>query len=435
MQDLVDIELEKLVLATLFVLPKEELADISLELEAPDFGSSLTRSIFVVAEEMANQHGLLEPGIMAAVLRTKNPQADDEENLLWEVVELSKHATVTGKQSCFNYLKRYSLLRKINDATYKLQTLDTKDDCDILIQKADNYLTSAISADAPSLVKKVGAEDFDSRIRELIEHPVETYGIHTGLSFFDLSLDGICKSLLYLVGGRPGAGKSALAQNLYHNISVQQQIPMLVIDTETSLAFTENRILSIASGIDFAHIIHGKVSYEQLEPHIESIRNSPLYYYYMPNLNISKLKAICKKYQKAHGIEAVFVDFLGSAEVAGSAEGSAEIGKKIKDMHDIATTLDLGFVVFQQLNRKQLDDVSGKSTKGIDLGHFAISDSSTWYADAAIGLRFPTTVERAKYNCNRLIDIPKSRFGKAGISWPLNFEEDGSMRFTSVEKF
>lgn len=424
-----DQELEEIVLALLFRMPTEQQSNIPFELDHEDFSQPHNKSLFLLMEDIISRGGVIDAGVIDALSRAQiNFMPDGYVNHL---TLLGETLSLNNKDYFIDLLKRYSLLRKLDLAVNKIKTLDTSDSYVTLVEKSDSAIAEAISSENTNIVEKLGTKGFSERIRNIVENPIDVYGINTGVTFFDVGLDGIVPGLLTLIGGRPGTGKSALAQNMYYNIACLGQTPILCIDTETNKSFVENRLLAISSGYSFNEIIHGKAPFEELEKHIELIENSPIYYYYMPNLSAAKLRTICRKYQKAHGIQCIFIDFLGSSE---SENSSIELGKKIKDLHDISTSLEIGMVVFQQLNREQLDKQTGKSVKEVDLGHFVLSDQTTWYCDAAVGIRFPTQPEKAKFQCNRMADIPKHRFGKAGVSWPLNFT-GGSMRFENVEVF
>jgi len=422
-------DLEVIVLATIMALPKEVQVGVFFEIDSEDFSDYRCRKIFAAMNDIISKGGIISREAIELAFGIEACLLKDETTLLSTIVDASQYIHVENKDYYFEMLKKRALVKRLQEASDKLKEVTTNGSYENIIEEADNIIANAITnREKTSTVEKIGNNDFPERIRNIVENPVKIYGIETGISVFDANLDGIVPGLLTLVGGRPGTGKSALAQYMYYNIACIRQVPILCIDTETSKKFVEDRLLAIASGVSFNDILHGKVSYEELEPHIELIQQSPVYYYYMPNVVPSKLRAVCRKYKQAYGIECLFIDFLGSSETENS---SIELGKKIKEIHDIATTYELGVVVFQQLNREQLDKTSGKSVKEVDLGHFVLSDQTTWYCDSALGLRFPTTVEKTKYQCNRMIDIPKNRFGKAGTSWPINFS-GGSMKFENV---
>jgi replicative DNA helicase len=429
MSDLFDVELEKNVLSMMFKLAADQLSGVVIEISPEDFEDRINKVVYLSMQEVINKGAAMDPAVVDIIAKSQNRELP--ENYVWDLYDTSSVINIENKTHIFEILKRYSLLRKLNQASDNIKTITVEDTYEKIIEKADNHLASAISVETRGLVEKIGSSNFHERIKELVEHPVEIYGVQTGMSFFDECFDGIVPGLLTLIGGRPGTGKSALAQNIYYNVACKTQIPILVFDTETNLHFVENRLLAISSGVSFNDILHGRVSYEDLEPHIELIQNSPLYYYYMPQYNTNKVNAICKKYRKTFGIECFVVDFLGAAE---SDNSSAELGKKIKETHDIAVTQDLGCIVFQQLSRQQLDQTTGKNVKEVELGHFVLSDQTTWFADSIAGLRLPTTVEKQKYQCSHVIDVPKNRFGKIGDKYYLSFG-GGNMRFENVVTF
>ena len=166
-------------------------------------------------------------------------------------------------------------------------------------------------------------------------------------------------------------------------------------------------------------------------PFVKILEKCPLYYYYMPEVNTNEIRLMTKKYKKIYGVEVFIVDFLGASD---EERGHIKLGKSLKQIHDVAVEMDVGAVVMQQFSREQLDQNTGRNTKEVSLGHFAYSDMTTWYAENIAGIREPTTVEKSKYRCNRMIDIPKSRFSETGTSWPMNFIGE-ICRYESVDYF
>jgi replicative DNA helicase len=425
-----NLQIEKNILTLFLITDFNIQTTMVLELEAQDFYNDDYRAIFIIIERILQNNGKLEPFIIETEL--KNNNYDISKDVLQDILLNADSVDFYNKENYIELLKRYSLLRKLSNARERLAHLGPDKTVQDLILSVDEIISSSVSYNPVSTLEHVCGDDFQKRIEELIKNPKEMLGIKTCLNFYDTTFDGIVPTLLTLIGGRPGSGKSALGENLAYGLSVINQRPTLMIDTETNRSFVEDRLLSIVSGIDYNDIIHGKINHEEVVPFFELLNKSPFYYFYMPSLDTKQLNLICKKYKKAFGIETVIIDFLGSAEDGDNMY--MEVGRKVKDMKNIANQFDLGFVVLQQLKREQVDANSGKNVKEVSLSHFVQSDMSVWYADAVGGLRMPTTVEKGKYQCNRMFDVPKNRFGNCEFSWPLKF--DGScMRFFDIPLF
>lgn len=431
LSDIADYVLERLCLSLFFVLPQDQAQLLSLELDYEDFASIPNQRLLTVFRKVVESGAKVEPAVVDAQININ--RVDIPDNYIDTIYNSREEADITNLSYYIETLKKYALVRRLYDVGGLLQHIDPNMSQIDIIEVADGLVTGAIDAEKAAGIEKVGGNDFETRVLNRIDNPVEILGIKTGLSFFDATFDGIVPTLLTLVGGRPGTGKSALGQNIVFNVGIKQQVPLLLIDTETNIRFVEDRLLAISSGVDYNHILHGNVSKEIMQKHIEIIQGGNIYYHYMPDLNPKELMMLCRKYQKAYGIQAVIVDFLG-APSGNDDKGHIELGRKVKAMHDIAGTLELGFVVFQQLNREQLDKTTGKTVKEIELGHFAQSDMSTWYPDGIAGLRLPTTVEKSKFQCDRMVDCPKARFSEPGISYPLTFVGN-CLRFEDVNVF
>lgn len=422
--------LERNVLSLFFSLPVEERSLFCYEIKDEDFYSNSNKIVFNAIKQLLDNGGAVNVVAVNTVIQESTDSIP--EHYVMAIFESSCENNNLNKDYFVQQLIKYSALRKLHNVGEKLVSgLNPEENLSSILETIDKDFTGAFDTSVKSPVSKIGEQDFETRIKEMIANPSTIVGLETGMHFFDVSFGGIVPGRLTLIGGRPGAGKSALGENLAYNFSILRQHPTLLLDTETSKDFVENRLLSISTGLDFNVISKGQVPYDDIAEHVKLIEKSNLYYSYMPSLNVKELYYTCKKYKKLYDIKAVIVDFLGSAETDNMY---LEVGQKVKEMHNMAVELEISFVVLQQLSREQLDKTSGKGVKEISLGHFVQSDMSTWYPDSIAGIRLPTTGEKGKYGCNRIIDVPKNRFGPPNLVWPLNFT-GGSMRFEDIMLF
>ena len=402
---------------------------LSIEIDQSDFFHENTRNLFLAIKGVIMDGGSVDGSSISAHAKLCGL---DVISTLESAIQVGNgyNGNVELSGYLVDVLKRYSLLRKADSIKDSIDDLNAGLCVQEILQGIDSAVTGAIDDEKRVGVSKVGT-DTEKRILERINSPVEIIGHKTGLNFFDHSFDGIIPSTLTFIGGRSGTGKSCLAQNLISNLAAGQEIPVLLFDTETSIKFVEDRLLTILSGFPYYDITHGRVSAEQIMPFVKILEKCPLYYYYMPEVNTNEIRLMTKKYKKIYGVEVFIVDFLGASD---EERGHIKLGKSLKQIHDVAVEMDVGAVVMQQFSREQLDQNTGRNTKEVSLGHFAYSDMTTWYAENIAGIREPTTVEKSKYRCNRMIDIPKSRFSETGTSWPMNFIGE-ICRYESVDYF
>lgn len=107
---------------------------------------------------------------------------------------------------------------------------------------------------------------------------VEVIGVPTGFHRLDDYLGGLQPDALYLIGGRPGMGKTALGMDIALNVAQQNQ-RVLIYSLEMTTERLTNRLLSRMTDIPSGRIIRGKLDGDELRlvrEAAEQLREIPL---------------------------------------------------------------------------------------------------------------------------------------------------------------
>lgn len=183
------------------------------------------------------------------------------------------------------------------------------------------------------------------------------YGISTGFNRLDNYLrgGGLLPGLTYILGGRPGMGKTYFLLNLAVNIARQDK-PIAIFSLELSKERVLERLAYMISGIDFlGHWQAQKdMSNEQLDKltsSIKELQELPIYIRDSVRIGAKEIKRALE-IEAAQGIKVFMVDYL---HIMGNDKNiwvrEREIGTTIEALRDHAKTLNMIGIVASQLNR------------------------------------------------------------------------------------
>jgi replicative DNA helicase len=202
-------------------------------------------------------------------------------------------------------------------------------------------------------------------------------GLTTGLNDLNNLLGGLQRSDLLILAGRPSMGKTALAVNIAYNaclalakeardknINAKDSGSVGFFSLEMSSEQLSTRMLSSASAINSAKIIHGKISSDDFA-HLVRVSNEmsqlPFFIDDTPALSISGLRTRARRLKRLHNLKLLVVDYLQL--VRGNTSLSMnnrvqEVSEITQGLKAIAKELDIPVIALSQLSRavEQRDD-------------------------------------------------------------------------------
>lgn len=192
------------------------------------------------------------------------------------------------------------------------------------------------------------------------QNVTERYGIGTGWQELDNLLrgGGLLPGLLYVVGGRPGMGKTTFMQNLAVNIA-RQGTPVAVFSLELSAARLLERLAYQEAGIDYAYHYRNQMpmSEAQVQLFAETLRGLaklPIYVQDTAGMTPNMIAQTMHKHRDLHGLKVMFIDYLHIMRPDGKIWGGGrerEIGTMVEVVRDTAKMLHVACVLASQLNR------------------------------------------------------------------------------------
>lgn len=201
------------------------------------------------------------------------------------------------------------------------------------------------------------AESFD-RLDDLHKDKKKIRGIPTGFKDLDNTLAGFQRSDLVILAARPSMGKTALALNFAHNISVQSNEPVLIFSLEMSKEQLVDRLLSMESGVDAWALRTGNLTdadFEKIGQAMGTLSEAQIFIDDTPGITVSELRTKARREAHKHKLGLIIVDYLqlmsGSSRFGSDGNRVQEISEISRGLKGVARELNVPVLALSQLSR------------------------------------------------------------------------------------
>lgn len=281
----------------------------------------------------------------------------------------------------------------------------------------------------------INDENIMKKTIELIETNMKNgagiLGIRANIETLDIAINGFQKKRLYVLAGRPGMGKSALALNICQNISESHKV--LYYSLEMGEEEIGIRRLAMKSLLNSTSIERGKLTDDQMRTLMKSaatISSNGCVTNCKSNVHINEIMAQAKKMKMQKGLDLIIIDHLGLLN-------TKDMGNNIREqttnicirLKNLSKDLDIPIILLSQLTR----ECERRSDKHPMLSDLKESGGIEENADVAMLL-----YRDEYYNENTIkpniieCDIAKQRNGRTGrieLYWESKYQ-----RVTSTYK-
>ena len=307
-----------------------------------------------------------------------------------------------------------------------------------LVGQIENKLTEiANSAINETSVYKMGT-DLQQRLEERAKQPTLVAGLQVGWTVFDRLTNGGQAGDLIIVCARAKMGKSVILTNWAKTFAIEDELPVLYIDTEMTSEEQEDRLVSMITQIPVQEIVTGlfavdtengtaQEKIQKIKDAVQQIKNAPYYHVYMPNFSAEKVTALAKQYKAKFNIQALFMDYIKIPASQGNSLQQIKeyqaLGFFTSTLKDIAGTLKIPVYSAVQENR---NDEKG-TEKGA--GNVAGSDRILQLATKLMFLyaKREEQIERdSTLVGNRQLKIAYQRNGESDCP-PINLQFDNQV--------
>lgn len=225
-----------------------------------------------------------------------------------------------------------------------------------LDEQAGALVAIATAAHGDDAVERVG--DVMPRVRaELVERQNRdgVAGLSTGFGSLDRMIAGLTPGQLVILAGRPGMGKSALAQ-AFALSAVLDGNPALIFSLEMSAEEWTHRMAMSQASIDGGRARRGLLDqreWSRFNVAEARISRAPLFIDATPALTPEQLRARARRTHAREGLKLIAVDYvqlMGSANPRDSSE--ERVSAASRGLKALAKELGVPVVAIAQLNRE-----------------------------------------------------------------------------------
>jgi replicative DNA helicase len=221
------------------------------------------------------------------------------------------------------------------------------------LEKAQGLLAGIADerSEGPKLAKELLSE-FVDELDKRFHRDGKITGLPTGFLDLDEKTNGLQPGDLVIVAGRPGTGKSTLAQNLAENAFLSGK-SVLLFSLEMSNDQVINRSVSSIGRIPFGEIRSGKLSDEswaQVTNSVSRLTATKFHIDDQSSLTVGEIGARARRVKRQHGLDLVIVDYLQLLGGEGENE-TLRITAISRALKILAKDLGVPVIALSQLNR------------------------------------------------------------------------------------
>ena len=351
-----DVEAEQAVLGSMF-FGTDAVLQAMESLVGDDFYAPVHRTIYQSMTELFSQGSPMDIITLKAKL--------EEKSLLETIGGMDYVLSLASSMSTWANMKHHikivenkSMLRKFIKATASISAK-----CYEQSHSVEEIAGAVESEIFPILISRntgfVSPAEWATSVvlqfEELSKSKDKISGLETGFTDFDSETSGLQPGNLIIIAARPSMGKSTLAVNIAHFVTSRRNIPVAFFSLEMKAADLDSRLFSGETRIDSQKLRSGDLKEEdwiKIIDSTDSLSTASLYIYDSSNVNISKIRSMCRKLKLEKGLGLIIVDYLQLMSVTGrTGNREQEIAQISRNLRALAGELNVPVIALSQLNR------------------------------------------------------------------------------------
>ena len=295
--------------------------------------------------------------------------------LMQNLVETKKLSEIGGVESLAQIMKGYddfskldNYIKSLNEQYLRRVLIDfgkqvimlgysNKISLDNIIETIEEYLSSFSKEN--SLNKIYNTSEILEEIYDQLNSNMnkkDSHGLKTSFHDLDSILQGLQKSDLIIIAGRPSMGKTAFALNLGQKIVEKYDLPLVIFSLEMSRQQIIYRFISAESKINSNRIKSSRMSskeWSSLSQAMGKLAKLPIFIDDNPNLTLSDIRSKLRNIfieKKKNGL--VIIDYLQLMKVDMNVDNRVqEISYITRNLKILAKEFEIPILVLSQLSR------------------------------------------------------------------------------------
>lgn len=270
--------------------------------------------------------------------------------------------SIANITSYANHIRELSVYRQliavsthIADSAYHPKGIRTQD----LIDQAETRIF-AISEQISR--KTTSFANVKNKIKDIVEDVQKRHdnvgisGLETGFSELDKLTNGLQKSDLIIIAGRPSMGKTAITMNIVEHVAINNNLPVLVFSLEMSIDQLMMRMISSSFRINMGNMQRGKMSADEWSNFNQAanvLEHTNIIIDETPSITPTEVRSRARRIKREHPeLALIVIDYLQLMSVSGVGENrNQEISTISRLLKALAKELNLPVVALSQLNR------------------------------------------------------------------------------------
>lgn len=337
------------------------------------FASYRHRDIYEVMSKLYEKGRAINPTSVedylerAGVTECKHGSMFSYLNFLWESVYLGSDLQTHVK----TVLDRYSRRRQKEIVQFWAQALQDAEEAEGIPEQIDALLLALADGRAEddlmplSQILSTYLDHLDAAQRET----GKLTGIPTGIEALDTIIGGLQPQELYILGGQPGDGKSALVLHLLYSLLYhalyRDTCNVALFSLEMSHDDLAARLISRETGINSQLLRTRLLTDDQWEAVVKAsatCSSERIFVDESGDLSVATIRKKARRHQRAYGLDLVIVDYMqllhADEEKRAGENETARIAKISRDLKLLAKKLRVPVLVLSSLSR----DVSRRAS-------------------------------------------------------------------------
>jgi replicative DNA helicase len=229
--------------------------------------------------------------------------------------------------------------------------------------------------------------ELESRYNAQLTPGAKMPGLSTGFYDLDAMTQGLQRSDLIIIAGRPSMGKTAFSLCVAANMAKEHKLPIAVFSLEMSKEQLVYRLLSNIAKVESSKLRSGHIGdhdWSKVAMGISQLSDLPVFIDDAPNPTINELRSKARRLQAERGgvLGLILLDYLQLMEGAGSENRVQELSRITRSLKGLARELYVPVIALSQLSR----GVEARTNKRPMLSDLRESGSIEQDADLVINL-------------------------------------------------
>ncbi|HKU68068.1 MAG TPA: replicative DNA helicase [Candidatus Baltobacteraceae bacterium] len=354
-----NLEAEMALLGSILV-DREIMGIVSEIVKAEDFYAHVHESIYSVLLHLYDRGEPLDKITVAEELKRRS-ELDNVGGLSYLSSLMDTVQTAASAAYYAKIVREKAVLRGLIHAGTRITQLgfENEEDVDGALDQSEQLVYDIGQRQMHgefTLVRRLLKDAFD-RIDQRFRQGGGLTGLTSGFKDIDEMTAGFQPGNFIILAARPGMGKTSFALNMAAEAAQQRQEPLAFFSLEMSNDELVQRLICAEAEISMHDMQRGNIKphhWEKISEAMGVLNELPIHLDDSGGLSVSEIRSRCRRLKSAHGLSAVFIDYLQLVHPSVLSKGAnrnEELSDICRTLKTTAKDLEVPIIALAQLNR------------------------------------------------------------------------------------